>query len=172
MAAKTSRRSTVVLIAAVNVLMAGLAAALLWMVLMPPEAPPPPPPSFQVIVIKPGNFLADQLAEAAAAGGRVPPDQIDFQADGLSLPLAEVEKEGATGPGFFGLLRKLALDPATLAGSVVLRSRDGEAITEESGDPLGGSNMAVMVVPREIVKLFDDPRSAFLLIRMRIAGLQ
>jgi hypothetical protein len=128
-------------------------------------------PAFQAVVIKPGNFLAEQVAEATEAGGRVPPNQIDFQAEVTGLALADV-KASATGKAFLDLLRKSGVDSRTLDRSIVIRSRDGEHITAEGGDALNDGNMSVLVVPRDIVGMFDDERSAFLLIRMRIAGLQ
>ena len=165
----TSRPWLSAAIAGVTVVVAGIAGMILWGIVA--EAPPPPPPAFQAMVIKPGNFLAEQVAEATAAGGKVPANQIDFQADVVTLKLADVAK-ASSGPAFIGLLRGAGVDQGTMDHSVILRSRDGEHITAASGDALGDDNRSVIIVPDDIVKMFDDERTAFQLIRMRISGLQ
>jgi hypothetical protein len=164
-----SRGLSAAVAGAFTLLLVATGGLILWAVVE--EGRGPTAPTFQVMLIKPGNFLAEMVAEATAAGGRVPPDQIDFQAEVLGLKVADVAEAGR-GEGFLALLRRSGVGTATLADAVVLRSRDGEAITDAGGDPLADSNMSVLVVPRDIFKMFDDPRSAFLLIRMRIAGLQ
>jgi hypothetical protein len=128
-------------------------------------------PAFQVIVIKPGNFFAEEAAEAAEAGGKVPPEAIDFTADQFMLTTADVQRS-ASGKAFLDLLRKLGIDAGGIDGPDVLRVRDGELITAEGGDALAGDNMSVMIIPRQIAMMFDDERTAFLQIRTRIAGLQ
>jgi hypothetical protein len=120
---------------------------------------PAPPPAFQVMVIGPGNFLAEQAAEATAAGGRVPPNQIDFTAEVVTFKVED-------------LVRRAGVDAKTLDNALVLRSRDGAHITASGGDALSEANMSVIVIPNDILKMFDDERSAFQLIRIRISGLQ
>ena len=87
-----------------------------------------PPPTFQVLLIKPGNFFAEEAAEAAEAGGKVPPEAIDFTADALDLPLADVAAH-PTGGAFRDLLMKLPGIAGALDMAIVFRVRDGERIT-------------------------------------------
>jgi hypothetical protein len=148
-----------------------IAVAAVAYVLRQPAPADQAPQTFQVLIIKPGNFFAEEAAEAAEAGGRVPPQAIDFTAEALMVPIADVRRSGE-GKGFLELLRAVPGEAAAIDNSVVFRVRDGEPITAGAGDPLSGDNLGVLVVPREIIMLFDDERSAFLQIRMRVSGLQ
>ena len=152
-------------------LVALLAVAVVYAITRSTAPPERPPPRLQVLLIKPGNFFAAEAAEAAEAGGRVPPEAIDLTADALDLPLAEVAAHPA-GSAFLDQLRKLPSVGAVLDMAIVFRVRDGEKITADSGDALSDNNMSVLIVPREIALLFDSERSAFLQIRMRVSGFQ
>jgi hypothetical protein len=128
-------------------------------------------PQFQVLVIKPGNFFAEEAAEAAEAGGKVPPQAIDFTAEAMMLPVTTVQRS-AEGKAFLDLLRAQPGEAAILDNATVFRVRDGERITADGGDALEGDNTSVLVVPHDIIMLFDDEHSAFVQIRMRVSGLQ
>ncbi len=155
--------------AALTLILVATGGMILWGLLN--ETPPTEAAAFQVMVIKPGNFLAEQVAEATAAGGRVPPSQIDFQAEVATFKVEDVAK-ASHGVDFLGLLTKAGIDAKTPGDVVILRSRDGEHITATDGDALSNANMSVIVLSREILKMFDDERSAFQNIRLRISGLQ
>jgi hypothetical protein len=133
--------------------------------------PPADEAIFQVIVIKEGKSFAQQQAEATEAGGTVPPELIDFAADSFTFPLAEVERN-RTGSAFLALMRTAPRLAAAMEGAAVLRVRDGKAITAEGGDALAGDNGTVLVIPGDIVAIFDSERTAFQLIRMRVTGIQ
>ena len=92
-------------------------------------------------------------------------------ADSFSFPLADVKRNGA-GKAFLDLLRTVPRLAAAMSGAAVLRVRDGERITAEGGDALSGDNLTVLVIPADIVSIFDSERTAFQLIRMRVTGLQ
>jgi hypothetical protein len=130
-----------------------------------------PAPVFQVLLIKPGSFYAEMAAEAAEAGGKVPPEAIDVTADALDLPLADVMTHPA-GKDFRALLARLPSLAAVLSKAIVFRVRDGERITDDGGDALAGANSSVIVVPNDIAMMYGDDRTAFIQIRMRISGLQ
>ena len=154
--------------------LAAVAVVVAAVVLMAGQATPPAeqtPQTLQVLLIKPGNFFAEEAAEAAEAGGKVPPEAIDFTADALDLPLAQVAAH-PSGAAFLDQLRKLPGVGAVLDDAIVFRVRDGERITPDGGDALSGDNLSVLVVPHEIAVLFDDEHSAFVQIRMRVSGFQ
>jgi hypothetical protein len=167
--AKRWRAATQVITIAVVV---ALAAGALGAYLLSQPAPvADQAPQFQVLVIKPGNFFAEEAAEAAEAGGKVPPQAIDFTAEAITLAMTTVQRSAA-GKAFLDLLRAQPGEAAILDNATVFRVRDGERITSDGGDALTGDNMSVLVVPHDIIMLFDDERSAFVQIRMRVSGLQ
>lgn len=164
-----SRRTIVAVVVLVGLLAAAIAAYLTWRGYG--AGAPHPVATFQVLLIKPGNYFAAAAAEAAEAGGKVPPEAIDVTADALDLPLAEVRAHPA-GSGFRNLLATLPGVAGALDNAIVFRIRDGERITLDNGDALAGDNLTVIVVPDDIAMMFGDDRTAFIQIRMRISGLQ
>jgi hypothetical protein len=163
-----ARATTLAVLALLAVIVAAAGAAVLWR--STTTAAGDGPQSLQVILIKPGNYFAEEEQEAADAGGKVPPETLDLQADGAALPLADVRRNQA-GAAFLGLLGNLHNLTTPIDQSVVFRVRDGVVINGSGGDALADNNAAVIVVPQAIVVLFDTPQAAFLQIRLRVSGL-
>jgi hypothetical protein len=163
----TLRRPRLALAALAALILLGVGAYLLWTnVLADANAPP-----FRVIIIKPGRLFAEQQQEAADAGGKVPAEIMDLQADQSSLAMGDVRRNPKAA-GFLGLLRGLPNPGEATDQDVVFRVRDGATISDSDGDALTGANSSVFVVPKSIVMLFDSPQDAYLQIRLRVSGLQ
>jgi len=158
-------RATMLALAAVVVVAAGAAGGYVLWQRAADDAQP-----FRVILIKPGNYFAEEQQEAKDAGGTVPPSTLDLQADAASLTVGDVRRNEA-GAAFIGLLAKLHNLTAPIDQSVVFRVRDGAVIDTAGGDALAGDNHGVIVVPQNIVVLFDTPAAAFVQIRLRVSGL-